>query len=439
LTAKAIVKLGVRELDLVQEYTGHPYDQVLNLYYAKARMYDAQDRRFMAMDWAGSNIAYTQTFNQYAYVINNPLKYIDLNGLEPVLIEGLTIKVGDYTIKYVYIDSITGKVYVSFDSALEAWAGGSYWKDGSEYKVWSASSDSSLTSMLVISKSSDKITYHIDTYKNYEKTKVGKTETLPSYYNLIDIEYFKKIMCDIGRDKQYTINLPAYSSAAYISPYGTGTKAEVTSPYGYRSYSDYHIHSGWDLIKVNGNGTDPVYSIATGKVRTRNNPTDPVEGSYGRYIIVEYNDSSLGQFFVLYAHLSKVLVSENQYVAANQQIANQGDTGAKGSFHLHFQGSYTNSTSIANSFNILKYIYGIPMTQSGFANSDIFSLQYTKNKKGEIILNFERTVNFLKYFVKNGKGTSFTQGIDDDKKANEIITDLFNLFDWESTYSRYYV
>ena len=29
LTAKAIVQLGVRELDLVQEYTGHSFDQVL--------------------------------------------------------------------------------------------------------------------------------------------------------------------------------------------------------------------------------------------------------------------------------------------------------------------------------------------------------------------------------------------------------------------------
>jgi YD repeat-containing protein len=41
LTAKAVLQLGVRELDLVQEYTGHPYDQVLDLFYAKARMYDA--------------------------------------------------------------------------------------------------------------------------------------------------------------------------------------------------------------------------------------------------------------------------------------------------------------------------------------------------------------------------------------------------------------
>jgi RHS repeat-associated protein len=45
-------------------------------------MYDAQDRRFVAVDWAGSNFTYPQTFNQFAFVINNPLKYIDPNGLE---------------------------------------------------------------------------------------------------------------------------------------------------------------------------------------------------------------------------------------------------------------------------------------------------------------------------------------------------------------------
>ena len=47
LTSKAIIKMGVRELDLVQNYTGHPADMVLGVYYAKARIYDAADRRFM--------------------------------------------------------------------------------------------------------------------------------------------------------------------------------------------------------------------------------------------------------------------------------------------------------------------------------------------------------------------------------------------------------
>jgi RHS repeat-associated protein len=81
LTAKAIVKMGVRMLDLVQEYTGHSYDQVLGLYYAKARMYDAQDRRFMAMDWVKGTVVRPETLNLYVYVINKPLIFIDPLGL----------------------------------------------------------------------------------------------------------------------------------------------------------------------------------------------------------------------------------------------------------------------------------------------------------------------------------------------------------------------
>jgi RHS repeat-associated protein len=81
LTAKAIVKMGVRMLDLVQEYTGHAYDQVLGLYYAKARMYDAQDRRFMAVDPFKGVITNPQTLILYAYVFNNPVLWVDPFGL----------------------------------------------------------------------------------------------------------------------------------------------------------------------------------------------------------------------------------------------------------------------------------------------------------------------------------------------------------------------
>ena len=62
LTAKAVLRAGARELgDLVLQYTVHPYDQALGLYFAQARMYGATDRRFMAMDpyWnTHSSIAY---------------------------------------------------------------------------------------------------------------------------------------------------------------------------------------------------------------------------------------------------------------------------------------------------------------------------------------------------------------------------------------------
>jgi len=35
---------------MAAECTGHPYDAVLGIYFAQARMYDARDKRFMAVD-----------------------------------------------------------------------------------------------------------------------------------------------------------------------------------------------------------------------------------------------------------------------------------------------------------------------------------------------------------------------------------------------------
>ena len=81
LTSKAVLRMGVRELDLVQNYTGHPYDMVLGIYYARARIYDAEGRRFMAVDPVMGDIRNPQSLVQYTYCLNNPIKYVDPTGL----------------------------------------------------------------------------------------------------------------------------------------------------------------------------------------------------------------------------------------------------------------------------------------------------------------------------------------------------------------------
>jgi len=123
LTAKAVLKAGVRELDLVLQYTVHPFDQVLGVYFAQARMYDAADRRFMAVDLIGINIANTMTYNKYAYAWNNPLRLVDLFGLLPERIDGAIVAVTARhqagTIANVWMmDEV---VYVDFFEALIAY------------------------------------------------------------------------------------------------------------------------------------------------------------------------------------------------------------------------------------------------------------------------------------------------------------------------------
>ena len=58
-------------------YTGRRYDPETGLYYYRARMYSATQRRFLQPD----PIGYMGGMNLYAYVGNNPVMYVDPWGL----------------------------------------------------------------------------------------------------------------------------------------------------------------------------------------------------------------------------------------------------------------------------------------------------------------------------------------------------------------------
>ena len=100
ITHNAVLKTGYRELDLVKNYTGHDFDAILNMYYAKARMYDAENRRFVALDpiMDGSRYDISEQvtdptmFVQYLYVQNNPLIWVDPLGLFEIKFEGIVSK-----------------------------------------------------------------------------------------------------------------------------------------------------------------------------------------------------------------------------------------------------------------------------------------------------------------------------------------------------------
>ena len=76
-------------LEGVQSYTGHPYDEVLNVYFAQARLYNPETKRFMAndpsgyvdIDFLGSDRTETYiSLNLYTYSHNNPVMRIDPDG-----------------------------------------------------------------------------------------------------------------------------------------------------------------------------------------------------------------------------------------------------------------------------------------------------------------------------------------------------------------------
>ena len=63
-------------------YTGYQMEETGGLYFAQARRYDAGAGRFVSEDKLVGNIERPFSLNRYGYCWNNPLVFIDLNGLD---------------------------------------------------------------------------------------------------------------------------------------------------------------------------------------------------------------------------------------------------------------------------------------------------------------------------------------------------------------------
>ena len=61
-------------------YTGHEHLQGVNIIHMNGRLYDPVVHRFLQPDNFIQDPTNTQSYNRYAYCINNPLKYTDKNG-----------------------------------------------------------------------------------------------------------------------------------------------------------------------------------------------------------------------------------------------------------------------------------------------------------------------------------------------------------------------
>lgn len=103
------------------------------------------------------------------------------------------------------------------------------------------------------------------------------------------------------------------------------TNTKVTSKFGPRRR---RMHNGIDVKVYIG---DTIRSAFSGKVRIVKNQGRRV--GYGKYIIIRHENG----LETVYAHLSKQLVSEDQYVEAGEVIGLGGNTGRSTGSHLHFE------------------------------------------------------------------------------------------------------
>lgn len=105
----------------------------------------------------------------------------------------------------------------------------------------------------------------------------------------------------------------------------------ITSPFGPRILNKKReFHRGIDFL-ASREYEDTVYSVFCGKVRFTGYFDD-----FGKVIVIRhYNGSE-----TLYAHLDKILVTNNQEIQVGTPIGIGGNTGRSTGAHLHFEIQY---------------------------------------------------------------------------------------------------
>ncbi len=102
-----------------------------------------------------------------------------------------------------------------------------------------------------------------------------------------------------------------------------------------------YIRPHWG-IDLSGNRGTPIYAAGDGFVSHAG-----YDGDYGYNIVVDHNFG----YETRYAHLSKIMVTDGQWVKRGEQIAEMGSTGASTSPHLHYEVIYRD-----NRVNPMSYI-----------------------------------------------------------------------------------
>jgi RHS repeat-associated protein len=88
-------------------FTAHEFLSDFNLYNMNGRLYDPVVGRFLSPDPFIADPSFSQSYNRYAYALNNPLKYNDPNGELPFLAILGIVWAGNYAIGW--LDNVINK------------------------------------------------------------------------------------------------------------------------------------------------------------------------------------------------------------------------------------------------------------------------------------------------------------------------------------------
>jgi murein DD-endopeptidase MepM/ murein hydrolase activator NlpD len=157
--------------------------------------------------------------------------------------------------------------------------------------------------------------------KSEAESRIGRWESALTAYAAED-EEIQQLIADSAATPVSQIREP--SSLGFQWP----VDGPVTSGYGYRIHPVYgtrKLHSGIDISAANGT---PISSSGAGTVIFAG-----VQGGYGNTVIV---DHGLG-VTSLYAHMSRIGVSNGTAVGRGDILGNVGSTGTATGPHLHFE------------------------------------------------------------------------------------------------------
>lgn len=126
-----------------------------------------------------------------------------------------------------------------------------------------------------------------------------------------------------------TSDAPFIGADGFCSPLGENWRSMVTSEFGYRKDPFTGQTKGQGGLDMGAPKGTPIRSALDGTVYVVRYSTS----GYGYHVMVDHG----GGFVTLYAHCSKILVSEGQQVKAGDKIAEVGTTGRSTGNHLHFE------------------------------------------------------------------------------------------------------
>lgn len=176
-------------------------------------------------------------------------------------------------------------------------------------------------------------------YANTQAYKAKLDKNSASYKNLIAKQQAEEEAAEKAID-DYIAAHASHSGGSGGNVVDSSTKfsfpldypgVHVTSKFGKRNlWGKWEGHGGTDFAAAGIYGAS-IYASRGGTVIY----TDPTgqKTTYGKYIIIDHGDG----YTTIYAHCSKILVSQGQTVSRGQVIGKVGDTGRVSGPHLHFE------------------------------------------------------------------------------------------------------